>query len=94
MRKTISDEIIEIAKKHENLNERMEIYWKMMARYIEWVIVDERMREQVLDDVTVNNDKVLDYDKVVKEYKIVLSRVAEIYSNAMNIIHYMHDKYA
>jgi hypothetical protein len=26
MRKTISDEIIEIAKKHENLNERIEIY--------------------------------------------------------------------
>lgn len=45
MLKRISDEIIEIAKKHENLNERMEIYWKMMARYIEWVIVDERMRE-------------------------------------------------
>ena len=56
--------------------------------------VDERMREQVLDDVPVNNDSVLDYDKVVKEYKKVLSRVAEIYSNAMNIIHYMHDKYA
>ena len=45
MRLRISDEIIEIAKKHENLNERIEIYWKMMARYIEWVIVDERMRE-------------------------------------------------
>ena len=56
--------------------------------------VDERMREQVLDDVPVNNDSVLDYDKVVKEYKKVLSRVAEIYSNAMNTIHYMHDKYA
>ena len=56
--------------------------------------IDERMREQVLDDVPVNNDSVLDYDKVVKEYKKVLSRVAEIYSNAMNIIHYMHDKYA
>ena len=45
MRPSINDKIIEIAKKHENLNERMEIYWKMMARYIEWVIVDERMRE-------------------------------------------------
>ena len=56
--------------------------------------VDERMREQVLDDIPVNNDSVLDYDKVVKEYKKVLSRVAEIYSNAMNTIHYMHDKYA
>ena len=45
MRKTISDEIIEIAKRHENLNERIEIYWKMMVYYIEWKIVDERMRK-------------------------------------------------
>lgn len=45
MRKYISDKIIEIAKKHENLEERIEIYWKMMVYYIEWIIVDERMSE-------------------------------------------------
>ena len=56
--------------------------------------VDERLREQVLDDVPVNNDEVLDYKTVLKNYKKVLSRVASIYSNAMNIIHFMHDKYA
>jgi formate C-acetyltransferase len=56
--------------------------------------VDERLREEVLDDIPVNEETVLDYDTVVKNYKKVLSKVAEIYSNAMNIIHYMHDKYA
>ena len=56
--------------------------------------VDERLGDQVLDDIEPMNDKILDYDKVVKSYKKVLSEVAYIYSNAMNIIHYMHDKYA
>ena len=56
--------------------------------------VDERLKEQVLDNVPVNNDSVLDYKTVLKNYKKVLSRVASIYSNAMNIIHFMHDKYA
>ena len=41
-----------------------------------------------------NIESVLTYDNVIKNYKLVLSKVAEIYSNAMNIIHYMHDKYA
>ena len=59
MLKRISDEIIEIAKKHENLNERMEIYWKMMARYIEWVIVDERMREYL--DPNVRRSKKMEW---------------------------------
>lgn len=45
MRKVISDEIVEIAKKHESMEERIEIYWKMMVYYIEWIVVDERMRE-------------------------------------------------
>lgn len=61
MLKRISDEIIEIAKKHENLNERMEIYWKMMARYIEWVIVDERMREYL--DPNVRRSKKMEWNK-------------------------------
>jgi len=59
MRKTISDEIIEIAKKHKNLNERIEIYWKMMAYYIEWVIVDERMKKY-LDPNVWRSEKMKD----------------------------------
>ena len=39
-------------------------------------------------------DEVLDYDKVKSAYFKMIEKVAEVYSNAMNIIHYMHDKYA
>ncbi len=56
--------------------------------------VDERLKDQVLDNVPAMEDDVLDYEKVKKAYFKVLKNVAEIYSNAMNIIHYMHDKYA
>jgi len=45
MRLSINDEIIEIAKKHSNTNERVEIYWKALIYYIEWMLVDERMEE-------------------------------------------------
>jgi len=56
--------------------------------------IDEIKGELVLDGVELNTDEVLDYEKVKTNYFKVLSQVAKIYSNAMNIIHYMHDKYA
>ena len=56
--------------------------------------VDEVKGDQVITGIEKDMDTVLDYKKVVKNYKYVLSKVACIYSNAMNIIHYMHDKYA
>lgn len=56
--------------------------------------IDEIKGIQVLKDIPKIEDEYLDYDKVMSAYKNVLSRVAYIYSNAMNIIHYMHDKYA
>ena len=45
MRLRISDEIIEIARKHQNVNERIEIYWKAVLYAIEKQIIDERMSE-------------------------------------------------
>ena len=36
----------------------------------------------------------LDYDTVVKRFDEYLSWLAKLYVNTMNIIHYMHDKYA
>ena len=55
---------------------------------------DEVKKELVIDGLEKNTDKILDYEKVKKNYFKVLKIVAKIYSNAMNIIHYMHDKYA
>ena len=39
-------------------------------------------------------DEVLDYTKVKKAYFKTLEKVAKTYVDALNIIHYMHDKYA
>jgi len=56
--------------------------------------VDEMKNELVIPDIPKDTDEVLNYDKVKQNYFHVLSKVADIYSDAMNIIHYMHDKYA
>ena len=56
--------------------------------------IDEIKGDKVIDNIEKNTETILTYDNVIKNYKLVLKKVAEIYNNAMNIIHYMHDKYA
>ena len=56
--------------------------------------IDEVKKEKVLNGYEIMQDEILDYTKVKNVYFKVLENVAEIYANAMNIIHYMHDKYA
>ena len=56
--------------------------------------VDEITGNLVIDGVDKITDEILDYDKVKNTYFKMIEKVAYIYSNAMNIIHYMHDKYA
>ena len=56
--------------------------------------VDERYGTEVVPDIEPITDEILDYDKVLANYKKVLSYVAELYVDTVNIIHYMHDKYA
>ena len=56
--------------------------------------IDEIKGDLVLEGIPKNTDEVLEYESVKENYFKVLSKVAKIYSNAMNIIHYMHDKYA
>ena len=56
--------------------------------------VDEMKKTQVLKDVPKITSEVLDYEEVKTAYDKVLEKVAKIYVDAMNIIHYMHDKYA
>ena len=41
-----------------------------------------------------HHDEVLDYEKVRENYNKVLAYAAELYADTVNIIHYMHDKYA
>ncbi len=56
--------------------------------------VDEKKGMQVVPGIQRDEDEVLNYSKVLTNYKKVLSYVAELYVDTINIIHYMHDKYA
>ena len=56
--------------------------------------VDEVKNQLVIPGFEKMNDEVLEYDKVKDSYFRMLEKIAKIYSDSMNIIHYMHDKYA
>lgn len=56
--------------------------------------IDEKSGKLVVENVSRITDEVLDYEKTKDAYYSVLERVAKTYVDAMNIIHYMHDKYA
>ena len=63
--------------------------------------VDEVYRDKktgdivtVIDGIEKDDSEILDYDKVLENYKKVIDKLAKVYVNTMNTIHYMHDKYA
>jgi formate C-acetyltransferase len=56
--------------------------------------VDEKKFIKVVPGIEKMDDEILDYDKVKKSYFKVLEYVAKLYVNTLNLIHYMHDKYA
>ena len=47
----------------------------------------------MVKDIPVLTGDVLNFDEVMANYKKVLKEIARVYNDAMNIIHYMHDKY-
>ncbi len=55
---------------------------------------DERYDTQVGPEMPVYEDDYLDYDKVMERMNIYRDWLAKTYVTAMNMIHYMHDKYA
>ncbi len=56
--------------------------------------VDERTGELVVPDIQPITDEILDYESVRANYEKVLSYAARLYADTVNIIHFMHDKYA
>ncbi|MFR8713037.1 MAG: formate C-acetyltransferase [Anaerotignum lactatifermentans] len=56
--------------------------------------VDELQKVPVVPGIEPLKNEVLDFDEVWDRYKKVLDYVAELYVDTINIIHYMHDKYA
>ena len=55
---------------------------------------DEIYGEQVAPVGKVYDEAVLNYDEVLESFKSYASWMAKLYVNTLNIIHYMHDKYA
>ena len=55
---------------------------------------DEMTGVKVVDGFDKIEDEILDYKKVKSAYFSMMKKVAKTYVSAMNIIHYMHDKYA
>ena len=47
----------------------------------------------MVEDIPVLIGERLTFEEVLSNYKKVLSQIARVYNDAMNIIHYMHDKY-
>ena len=54
---------------------------------------DEKSGEQIAPEGKVFSGK-LDYDEVMKEFAKYRAWLCRLYVNTLNIIHYMHDKYA
>ncbi|MEO1236832.1 MAG: pyruvate formate lyase family protein, partial [Planctomycetota bacterium] len=55
---------------------------------------DELTGDQVMPAFEPIEGDTLDYDEVMKRYDHAMEWLARVYVNAMNCIHYMHDKYA
>ncbi|MFW2492047.1 pyruvate formate lyase family protein, partial [Clostridium chromiireducens] len=57
--------------------------------------VDELKGIKVVPGIQkLTDEEVLDFDKVKANYDKVMEYVAKVYVDTMNIIHFMHDKYA
>lgn len=55
---------------------------------------DEKQNMQVGPEHEPYQGEYLDYDKVTELLSIYRPWLAAMYANTMNVIHYMHDKYA
>lgn len=55
---------------------------------------DENYNEKIIDGIPDYTDEVLDYDKVNELFDLMMDKTAKLYVDTMNIIHFMHDKYA
>lgn len=56
--------------------------------------IDEKKGTKIVPNIEAITDEVLDYERVKSNYFKVLEYMGGLYVNTMNVIHFMHDKYA
>ena len=56
--------------------------------------VDEKLEMQISPKFAPITSEYLDYDEVIEKYDQMMEWLAGLYVNTLNVIHYMHDKYA
>ena len=56
--------------------------------------VDEKTKKQVAPKYRKVEGEYLDFDDVYEKFDVLTEWLAEVYVNTLNVIHYMHDKYA
>lgn len=56
--------------------------------------IDEKTKAQVGPKFRPMEGDTLDFDEFIERYKDIMDWLAELYVNTLNVIHYMHDKYA
>ena len=53
----------------------------------------EKTGTLMVEGIPALTSDTLNFEEVMKNYKLVLTQIARVYNEAMNIIHYMHEKY-
>ena len=53
----------------------------------------EKTGTLMVEGIPALTSDTLNFEEVMNNYKLVLTQIARVYNEAMNIIHYMHDKY-
>ncbi|MBP1045778.1 formate C-acetyltransferase [Enterococcus sp. BWM-S5] len=56
--------------------------------------VDEKTKMQVAPKFRPMTGETLEYDEFIDRFKDIMDWLAELYVNTLNVIHYMHDRYA
>lgn len=55
---------------------------------------DEKLNIQVGPEYSPITSELLDYEEVMAKFDLMMDWLADLYINALNIIHFMHDKYS
>ncbi|SHJ34111.1 formate C-acetyltransferase [Geosporobacter subterraneus DSM 17957] len=56
--------------------------------------VDEKLGEQVGPKFEPITSEYLNYEEVMEKFEVLMDWLSKLYVNTLNVIHYMHDKYA